>query len=130
MVSVNYLQEKVCRCWLAIQALILIMPLTGFSWLFGLLSLITDCQLLYGYIFSILNSLQGFFILLFHCLMQTDVRKRLKRKFSGRIDSCTRVLPNRSSQLTLSYHITADTISVRSAPVDSTCTQVYRPSTA
>ncbi|XP_074607789.1 adhesion G-protein coupled receptor D1-like isoform X5 [Acropora palmata] len=65
---------------LGIRACVVLIPLLGITWLFGLLS---STHKAFVYIFTILNSAQGFFIFLLHCLRNTEIRERLKRKFRG-----------------------------------------------
>lgn len=55
-----------------------IFMLLGLTWLFGLLSLIPGSSLVFQYLFGIFNSLQGFFIFVFFCLVPVEVRKVLK----------------------------------------------------
>nr|UCK81593.1 adhesion G protein-coupled receptor, Latrophilin [Arenicola marina] len=52
--------------------------LLGLTWTFGLLY-INKHTVFMAYIFAILNSLQGLFIFLFHCLMNEKVEKEYKR---------------------------------------------------
>ncbi|XP_078382861.1 adhesion G-protein coupled receptor D1-like isoform X2 [Oculina patagonica] len=62
-----------------LKALAVLFPLLGLTWLFGILT-VTDAGLVFQYIFTILNSLQGFFIFLIHVLRNSDVRASFFRK--------------------------------------------------
>ena len=53
---------------------VVLFPLLGITWLFGILALDTK-TIVFQYFFAILNSLQGFFIFIFHCLLNSEVRK-------------------------------------------------------
>ncbi|XP_015748569.1 PREDICTED: adhesion G-protein coupled receptor D1-like [Acropora digitifera] len=63
----------------AAKACVVLSPLLGMTWVFGILS-VTNASLVFQYIFTILNSLQGFFIFLLHVLRNADVRAEFKRK--------------------------------------------------
>ncbi|XP_020621536.1 adhesion G-protein coupled receptor D1-like [Orbicella faveolata] len=62
-----------------LKACAVLFPLLGMTWVFGILS-VTDAGLVFQYIFTILNSLQGFFIFIMHVLRSTDVRTAYLRK--------------------------------------------------
>ncbi|XP_068706843.1 adhesion G protein-coupled receptor L4-like isoform X1 [Montipora foliosa] len=62
---------------LGIRACVVLIPLLGVTWLFGLLS---STHKAFVYIFTILNTTQGFFIFLLHCVRNTEIRERLKRR--------------------------------------------------
>jgi len=61
------------------KACVVLFPLLGMTWLFGVLS-VTEAGLAFQYIFTILNSLQGFFIFVLHVLRNGDVRAAFHRK--------------------------------------------------
>ncbi|XP_015773509.1 PREDICTED: adhesion G-protein coupled receptor G2-like [Acropora digitifera] len=63
----------------AAKACVVLSPLLGMTWAFGILS-VTNAGLIFQYIFTILNSLQGFFIFLLYILRSADVRAEFKRK--------------------------------------------------
>ncbi|XP_067046870.1 adhesion G-protein coupled receptor G6-like isoform X1 [Acropora muricata] len=63
----------------AAKACVVLSPLLGMTWVFGILS-VTNAGLVFQYIFTILNSLQGFFILLLHIVRNADVRAEFRRK--------------------------------------------------
>ena len=55
-----------------IRASAIILPLLGITWSFGLLSFNSD-TVVFKYIFSIFNSLQGLMVFIFHCLLNRQV---------------------------------------------------------
>nr|XP_039254857.1 uncharacterized protein LOC120331774 [Styela clava] len=63
----------------AVKGSIFLSPLLGTTWLFGLLSLSHD-TLLFQYLFATTNSLQGFFLFVFHCLCNSEVRADFARR--------------------------------------------------
>ena len=69
----------------ALRSLIFLYPIMGSTWLFGLFSFSHHSTLVYQYLFSLFNAFQGFFMLLFHCILQPglndSVVNREKRKF-------------------------------------------------
>ncbi|XP_025095062.1 adhesion G-protein coupled receptor D1-like isoform X2 [Pomacea canaliculata] len=60
------------------KAALLLLPLLGLTWLFGLAAVNQDL-VVFQYLFAIFNTLQGFFIFLFHCAFNTEVRQAFKR---------------------------------------------------
>ncbi|XP_078381924.1 adhesion G protein-coupled receptor L4-like isoform X6 [Oculina patagonica] len=62
---------------LGIRACVVLVPLLGVTWLFGFLS---PSHIAFTYIFVILNSTQGFSIFFFHCLRNSEIRERFKRR--------------------------------------------------
>ncbi|XP_066023882.1 adhesion G-protein coupled receptor D1-like [Pocillopora verrucosa] len=65
---------------LGVKACIVMIPLLGISWLFGLLAPLHKA---FAYIFTILNSSQGFVIFLLHCVRNSKVRARLRRRIQA-----------------------------------------------
>ena len=59
------------RAWL--RGAIVLVFLLGLTWTFGLLYL-NEQTVVMAYIFTILNSLQGLFIFIFHCVQNEKVR--------------------------------------------------------
>ncbi|XP_078578043.1 adhesion G-protein coupled receptor G7-like [Branchiostoma floridae x Branchiostoma japonicum] len=51
-----------------------VMVLVGLTWGFGFFLYIEDAGIVFAYLFCIFNSLQGFFIFIFQCVMQKTVR--------------------------------------------------------
>lgn len=64
---------------LTTKAVAVLLPILGISWIFGVLAINTH-SLVFLYIFAIFNSLQGFFVFLFHCLLNSEVRAAFKHK--------------------------------------------------
>ncbi|XP_072244467.1 adhesion G-protein coupled receptor D1 isoform X1 [Leuresthes tenuis] len=64
---------------LTVKAVAVLLPILGISWIFGVLAVNTD-SLAFLYIFAVFNSLQGFFVFLFHCLLNSEVRAAFKHK--------------------------------------------------
>uniref|UniRef100_A0A8C7CQC3 Adhesion G protein-coupled receptor D1 n=1 Tax=Oncorhynchus kisutch TaxID=8019 RepID=A0A8C7CQC3_ONCKI len=64
---------------LTAKAVAVLLPILGISWIFGVLA-INDHSLMFQYMFAVFNSLQGFFIFLFHCLLNSEVRAAFKHK--------------------------------------------------
>lgn len=60
------------RAWL--RGAIVLVFLLGLTWTFGLLYLNQESVVM-AYIFTILNSLQGLFIFVFHCVQNEKVRE-------------------------------------------------------
>uniref|UniRef100_A0AAQ5YQV6 Adhesion G protein-coupled receptor D1 n=1 Tax=Amphiprion ocellaris TaxID=80972 RepID=A0AAQ5YQV6_AMPOC len=64
---------------LTAKAVAVLLPILGISWIFGVLAINTH-SLPFLYIFAVFNSLQGFFVFLFHCLLNSEVRAAFKHK--------------------------------------------------
>ncbi|CAH3150581.1 unnamed protein product, partial [Pocillopora meandrina] len=62
---------------LGVRAYVVFAPLLGVTWLIGFL---VPLHIAFSYIFVILNSTQGFFIFFFHCLGNSEIRGRFKRR--------------------------------------------------
>ena len=76
MMGTKYMQNKtqVEKVKTGVKASGVILPLLGITWLFGLLSFNSD-TIIFKYIFTIFNSLQGLMIFIFHCLLNKQVRQ-------------------------------------------------------
>ncbi|KAF6117915.1 cadherin EGF LAG seven-pass G-type receptor 1 [Phyllostomus discolor] len=61
----------------------LLLLLVSATWLLGLLAVNSDV-LAFHYLFAICSCLQGLFVLLFHCVLNREVRKHLKGALSGK----------------------------------------------
>ncbi|XP_068737283.1 adhesion G-protein coupled receptor D1-like [Montipora capricornis] len=72
-------KSDVERLGQSVKTCVVLFPLLGLTWVFGVLS-VTNASLVFQYIFTILNALQGFFIFVLHVLRSTDVRAEFKRK--------------------------------------------------
>ncbi|XP_022779945.1 adhesion G protein-coupled receptor L4-like [Stylophora pistillata] len=58
---------------------VVLLPLLGVTWLFGILALDRN-TIVFQYLFALCNSLQGFLIFVFHCLLNSEIRKVMQRK--------------------------------------------------
>ncbi|KAJ7370063.1 hypothetical protein OS493_034271 [Desmophyllum pertusum] len=63
----------------SLKACVILFPLLGLTWIFGVLT-VTAAGLVFQYLFTILNSLQGFFIFLFHVVRSKEIRTALETK--------------------------------------------------
>ncbi|XP_022804293.1 adhesion G-protein coupled receptor D1-like [Stylophora pistillata] len=87
MVNMTSIQSnKFSRVKTTVKACIVLFPLLGVTWLFGLLSMINS-SVASQYIFTLLNSLQGLMIFIFHCARNSEVKlvwssklKRMKKR--------------------------------------------------
>ncbi|XP_074610692.1 adhesion G protein-coupled receptor L3-like isoform X2 [Acropora palmata] len=61
------------------KSAIVLLPLLGITWIFGVLTFNSE-TVAFQYLFATFNSLQGFFIFLFHCLLNSEVRRVFDRK--------------------------------------------------
>ncbi|XP_061170943.1 uncharacterized protein LOC133180430 [Saccostrea echinata] len=68
----------------SIKGAIFLLPLLGLTWIFGLMAVNED-TIIFQYLFAIFNSLQGFFVFLFHCVCNSEVRQALQRLREKRI---------------------------------------------
>ncbi|KAM6180358.1 adhesion G-protein coupled receptor F3 [Erethizon dorsatum] len=64
-----------------LKALLILTPIFGITWGLGLVTLIEEASIIPHYIFSILNTSQGVFILLFGCLTDKKVQEALRKHF-------------------------------------------------
>lgn len=62
-----------------LKSLVVLIPLLGVTWLFGLLVFATH-SVEFQYLFALSNTMQGFFIFLLHCLFNSEIRKNFMRK--------------------------------------------------
>ncbi|XP_052244854.1 adhesion G protein-coupled receptor L4-like [Dreissena polymorpha] len=62
-----------------LYSICVLLPVVGLTWVFGVLA-INDDMWIFQYIFAILNGLQGFFIFLFYCVLNRQVRDALRRR--------------------------------------------------
>lgn len=69
-------QEGKFRAW--IQGAFAIEVLLGSTWVFGYF-FVNEATVIMAYIFTVLNSLQGLFIFIFHCLLNKKIRFEYKK---------------------------------------------------
>ncbi|XP_053398283.1 neurogenic locus Notch protein-like [Mercenaria mercenaria] len=68
------------------RSLCVLVPVLGLSWILGIFYM-SDSFYFVQYIFAILNGLQGFFIFLFHCLLDRQVKKALMLRERRRLSA-------------------------------------------
>ncbi|KAF5913009.1 hypothetical protein HPG69_008960 [Diceros bicornis minor] len=59
-----------------IKALLILTPIFGITWGLGLATLLEEVSIVPDYVFTVLNTSQGVFILLFGCLMDKKLRRK------------------------------------------------------
>ncbi|XP_060044398.1 adhesion G-protein coupled receptor F3 [Erinaceus europaeus] len=64
-----------------VKALLVLTPIFGLTWGLGLATLLEKVSIVPHYLFTVLNTLQGVFILLFGCLMDKKVQEALFKRF-------------------------------------------------
>ncbi|XP_021572988.1 adhesion G-protein coupled receptor F3 [Carlito syrichta] len=64
-----------------IKALLILTPIFGLTWGLGLATLLDEVSTVPHYIFTVLNTFQGVFILLFGCLMDKKIQEALGKRF-------------------------------------------------
>ncbi|XP_050519507.1 latrophilin Cirl isoform X1 [Diabrotica virgifera virgifera] len=74
----NALHIKIKAHFAWLKGAFILVFLLGLTWTFGFLYLNKESVAM-AYIFAILNSLQGFFIFLFHCIQNEKVRKEYRK---------------------------------------------------
>ncbi|XP_075056535.1 adhesion G-protein coupled receptor F3-like [Mixophyes fleayi] len=68
---------------LVAKALIILTSVFGITWILGTATLIEEAHEFFHYAFTVLNSLQGVFILLFVCLLDKKVTGALSKRFQN-----------------------------------------------
>jgi len=66
------------NCRAGAKAMIILMPILGLSWVFGILA-VNEATIVFQYLFCIFNSLQGFFIFIVYVIGNSEVRSAFKR---------------------------------------------------
>ncbi|XP_064087853.1 latrophilin Cirl-like isoform X4 [Macrobrachium nipponense] len=74
----NALHDKFQKHVIWVRGAVMLIVLLGLTWTFGLLYL-NQATVVMAYIFTVLNSLQGLFIFIFHCVQNEKVKKELRR---------------------------------------------------
>ncbi|XP_031569695.1 uncharacterized protein LOC116304162 isoform X2 [Actinia tenebrosa] len=69
--------DEIQKARVAGKCCAVLLPLLGLTWLFGVLA-IDSSTVVFLYLFAIFNSLQGFFIFIFHCLLDLQVQTAVK----------------------------------------------------
>uniref|UniRef100_G3SVW4 Adhesion G protein-coupled receptor F3 n=1 Tax=Loxodonta africana TaxID=9785 RepID=G3SVW4_LOXAF len=76
-----------------IKALLFLTPVFGLTWGLGLATLVEEVSEVPHYIFTILNTSQGVFILLFGCLMDKKVQEALLKRFCRTLPPSATISP-------------------------------------
>ncbi|XP_041453707.1 adhesion G protein-coupled receptor L3-like [Lytechinus variegatus] len=113
--------DKIKQIRNGLRSTILLFPLLGTTWLLGPVLTLFPIRSL-AYIFNVLNPLQGFFVSLFYCFLNTEVRNVIKEHFRKARDS--RNLDTNSGTASTSEGKTAKSnmrlVRVAPAPVSQT----------
>ncbi|XP_064396279.1 uncharacterized protein LOC135343205 isoform X2 [Halichondria panicea] len=91
------------------KATIILLPLLGLTWVFGLLS-VNNSTIVFAWLFSIFNSLQGLFVFIFHVLRSEKVTNFLKQ-CRNKMDSV--VSTSASGKNNLSKNTTSDGVQLK-----------------
>ncbi|XP_070535360.1 adhesion G protein-coupled receptor L4-like [Ptychodera flava] len=86
-VRVNAKKSDIEKMKAGIRAGLVLVPLLGLSWVFGVLAVNED-TLFFQYLFTITNSFQGFFVFIFHCYLNDEVKTAFNKKFRRGSVSC------------------------------------------
>ncbi|XP_022100307.1 adhesion G-protein coupled receptor D1-like [Acanthaster planci] len=78
------------------KATLMLQPVLGLTWVFGMLSLSSDLTV-FLYLFTILNSLQGLFLFLFYCVLNSEVQEVFKRRKANWDVHSSKVVPLKES---------------------------------
>ncbi|KAF6038183.1 hypothetical protein EB796_003514 [Bugula neritina] len=62
-----------------VKGIFILTPILGANWLFGLFA-VNKNTVVFEFLFNIINSLQGLFIFLFHCIGSSEVRSAFRSK--------------------------------------------------
>ncbi|XP_070579546.1 uncharacterized protein [Ptychodera flava] len=79
-VKANAKKKDIEKIKASIRAAVVLVPLLGVTWIFGVFA-ISKQTIFFQYLFVILNSLQGVFIFIFHCLLNEEVKTSFRRKY-------------------------------------------------
>ncbi|XP_048236843.1 adhesion G protein-coupled receptor B1-like [Haliotis rufescens] len=66
-----------------IRACVILLPLLGPTWIVGVFA-VNSSTVIFQYLFTLLNGLQGMLVLIFHCLLNEDVMTSWKKKIALR----------------------------------------------
>ncbi|VFV31808.1 probable g-protein coupled receptor [Lynx pardinus] len=124
---------------LTAKAVAVLLPILGTSWVFGVLA-VNSQAVVFQYMFAVLNSLQGFFIFLFHCLLNSEAGvwelRRLPSKVRAAFKHKTKVwtLTSSSNRNTNAKPFSSDimngtrpgTVSTRLSPWDKSSQSAHR----
>ncbi|CAH1248962.1 ADGRB3 [Branchiostoma lanceolatum] len=72
--------EQWTRTKAGVRASFVMLPLLGLSWLLGVFSINEQTSAAFGLLFAIVNSLQGLFVFIFHCLRSKTINDAIDKK--------------------------------------------------
>eukprot|EP00057_Strongylocentrotus_purpuratus_P014205 XP_011668679.1 PREDICTED: probable G-protein coupled receptor 133 [Strongylocentrotus purpuratus] len=78
-VGPHVVKNRTTRAKHGVKACVILLPVMGLTWIFGVMWY-DQSTMVFMYLFVIFNSLQGFFIFIFHCLLNSEVRRTFQRK--------------------------------------------------
>ncbi|XP_033117323.1 uncharacterized protein LOC117117204 [Anneissia japonica] len=79
-----------------LRAMVILLPIFGVTWIFGLMAFNRQ-TLFFQYMFVIFNSLQGFFIFLFHCCFNVEIRNLISSQLGIKVHDGTAESQSKSS---------------------------------
>uniref|UniRef100_A0A8C9IY09 Adhesion G-protein coupled receptor D1 n=1 Tax=Piliocolobus tephrosceles TaxID=591936 RepID=A0A8C9IY09_9PRIM len=112
---------------LTAKAVAVLLPILGTSWVFGVLA-VNGCAVVFQYMFATLNSLQGLFIFLFHCLLNSEVRAAFKHKTKvwSLTSSCSRTANAKPFHSDIMNGARPGTASTKLSPWDKSSHSAHR----
>ncbi|XP_022097327.1 adhesion G-protein coupled receptor D1-like isoform X2 [Acanthaster planci] len=109
-VKVNKDKSEKDKIKSGMKAVVVMTPILGLTWLFGLLLIIKDSTV-FAYLFVIFNCLQGLFIFFFHVIFNDEVRQayvKTRNKIAASKDSSTHLTKMTKPSKTARDHTTTD----------------------
>ncbi|XP_076077317.1 adhesion G protein-coupled receptor B1-like [Mytilus galloprovincialis] len=106
------------RAKAGIRSLCVILPLFGVTWVLGVFS-VNEETVLFQYLFAVFNSLQGFFIFLFHTVFNQQIREGIQTMRVKRADKAS-IYSKQSSQKTTRESFATSTSDSQRKSSDST----------
>ncbi|XP_038050133.1 adhesion G-protein coupled receptor D1-like isoform X3 [Patiria miniata] len=82
--KMNKDKDNADRIRASFRAVVVLVPILGLSWIFGLLA---ETSLVFKYLFVILNSSQGIFVFICHGVLNIEVQKAMKRRRANKVSS-------------------------------------------
>ncbi|XP_072018173.1 adhesion G-protein coupled receptor D1-like [Amphiura filiformis] len=91
-------KSEAARLKASIRAIAILSPLLGGTWIFGVLQFDQTSSIVFSYLFTICNGLQGVFVFFAQCLLDEDVRSFLRLKLNrGKVDHSSATLPTQDT---------------------------------
>ncbi|XP_072165486.1 uncharacterized protein [Diadema setosum] len=75
----HVINNRITRAKHGVKACVILLPVMGLTWLFGVLWM-NGGTVIFMYLFTVFNSLQGVFIFIFHCLLNSEVQHAFLKK--------------------------------------------------